>query len=52
MRARTESQQGVGYGENLLRLPFAIRHVTLAADGQQQGVNAGGVDGVDGFEAG
>ena len=33
-------------------LPFAIRHVTLAADGQEQGVNAGGVDGVDGLEAG
>ena len=47
------AQDGVGLGEQFLRLALGrVGHVALAADGQQQRMHAGGVDRVDGVDAG
>src|SRR5262249_50819364 len=47
------AQEGVGAGEEFLRPPpLRVRDVALAADGQKEGVDAGGVNGVDGVDAG
>src|SRR5262249_35619605 len=47
------AEDGVGAGEQLLgKAGGGVGDVALAADGEQEGVDPGSVDGVDGVEAG
>ena len=47
------TEQGVGDGQDFLGASHGrVGHVALAGDGQEQRVNAGGVDGVHGMDAG
>ena len=49
--ACTKAEEGVGEGEDLLGLAFSIRDIAFGTDGDEKGVNACRVNGVDGFEA-
>lgn len=49
--ASTKSEQGIGQGENFLWLALAVGYVSFGADGDEEGMNTCGVNGVDGFEA-
>ena len=47
------AEDGVGAGEKLLGLSLGgIGDIALRADGQQQGVDPGGIDGMDGMNSG
>ena len=50
--AWSKAQEGVGDGEKFLGFSFLVGGVAFGADCQEQGVDAGGIDGVNGFDAG
>ncbi len=46
------AEEGVGDGQDLLRPAHrGVGHVPFAGDGQEQGVDTGGIDGVDRVDA-
>ena len=51
-RARAKAQKRVGQGQYLQGFSVLVRDIAFQTDGKEQGVNTGGVNGVDGFQTG